>query len=406
MAQGQPFEAPEGDRRGAWSRRDVLRGSVAGALALGGLGASGRGGRVLADGPAAATDLELIVRCPSPLDAETPVEAFESFLTPNDLFFVRSHFGAPDVGLHPWKLELGGELERPVSLRPEDWDKFEQVSLPAVLQCAGNGRGNFTPKVPGIGWSKGAVGNAEWSGIRLRDVLEHAGLKPGVAHIHLLGSDAPPNPKTPAFLRSIPLERAMADDTILATKMNGEPLPVLHGGPMRLVVPTWMGNHWTKWLRWIRAEREEAPGVYMQSGYRIAKESVPAGAELKPEDLVPLTTMNVRSLFARPSNGAVLSAGPQRARGVAWTGKGLVDRVEVRIDDEPDWRPAQFETPAREGTWRLWTFAWEATPGRHVLRVRASDDSGHTQPETPPWNKSGYLWNGIDAIDCEVKAHA
>ncbi len=238
-------------------------------------------------------------------------------------------------------------LERPGTLGPEDWDDYEQVTLPAVLQCSGNGRGFFTPKLSGVPWAKGGVGNAEWSGVRLRDVLQRAGIKPGAAHVHLLGADPPPNPKTPAFLRSIPLDRAMADDTILATRMNGEPLPVLHGGPLRLVVPTWTGNHWIKWLRWVRVEREEAPGFYMQVGYRIAPEDAPPGAELKPEDLVPLTTMNVKSLFARPSVGAVLPSGRQQARGVAWTGRGLVDRVEVQIDDDPQWRPATLEGPAR-----------------------------------------------------------
>lgn len=344
----------------------------------------------------------LIVRNPRPIDAETPTEAFATWKTPNRLFFIRSHFGAPAVDLlGPWEIEIGGMVERPAKLRLEELGRFERAERPAVLQCSGNGRAFFRPRVAGVAWERGAVGNAEWAGVRLRDVLERAGIKDGARHVQFLGADTPPNPKTPLFSRSIPLERALDPTTLLATRMNGEALPVLHGGPVRLVVPGWSGNHWMKWVRWIGVEKDEAPGFFMQAGYRLPKRPYPPGAEIPAAELEPLTTLNVKSLFARPSPGATLRAGRIEVRGVAWTGVGHITRVEVSIDGVP-WRPADLNGPDVEGSWRTWHFAWDARPGPHELRARATDSRGQAQPEAPPWNKSGYLWNGIERLRCEV----
>jgi DMSO/TMAO reductase YedYZ molybdopterin-dependent catalytic subunit len=351
----------------------------------------------------AADEPELIVRNPRPLDAETPVEVFDQFLTPNRLFFVRSHFGPPAVGLHPWTLEVGGPDGKTLALSPDDLKSFESVTLPAMLQCSGNGRAYFSPTVPGVGWERGAVGNAEWSGVRLSDVIHRAGLSGNVKHVHLQGADAPPSPKTPAFLRSIPLERALDSKTLIATRMNGEPLPLLHGGPLRLVVPGWSGNHWIKWLRRITLATEEAPGFYMQTGYKLPREPVPPGVTPKPSELVPVTTHNVKSLIARPAQGRKIRDGKTEVRGVAWTGRGLVKSVEVAIDGQR-WKPADLIGPEHEGSWRLWRFSWEASPGPHTIRVRATDSMGQTQPSQTPWNKSGYLWNGIDQVTCEASS--
>ena len=345
----------------------------------------------------------LIVRSSRPLDAETPVEVFDRFLTPNRLFFVRSHFGPPALGLVPWRLEVEGLVDRPLSMDLDDLKGLDSATLPAVLQCSGNGRGFYAPTIPGVGWEKGAVGNAEWSGVRLLDVLTKAGIKPDAAHVQLHGADAPPNPKTPAFFRSIPLPRALDPGTILATSMNGEPLPLLHGGPIRLVVPGWCGNHWIKWLRKVTVAREEAPGFYQQTGYKMPKVPAPPGADLKPTDLVSVTTLNVKSLIARPLEGATLKPGPVEIRGVAWTGEGLVEKVEVSTGPDRPWSLATLLGDPRPGTWRPWKFTWDAPPGRHTLRARATDSKGETQPEATSWNRSGYLWNGIDRVACEVR---
>jgi sulfite oxidase len=345
----------------------------------------------------------LIVRSTRPLDAETPGEAFDRFLTPNRLFFIRSHFGPPAVGLAPWRLEVDGLVDRPLSLGLDDLKGLPTATLPAVLQCSGNGRNNFSPTIPGVDWGRGAVGNAEWSGVRLVDVLNKAGIRADAAHVRLLGADEPPHPRTPAFFRSIPLPRALHPETLLATTMNGEPLPLLHGGPIRLVVPGWAGNHWIKWLRKVRVARDEAPGFYMQTGYKIPKVPTPPGVDPKPSDLVPVTVMNVKSLIARPLEGAILPAGLVEVKGVAWTGEGTVSRVEVATGPGDSWSDARLIGEARPGTWRPWSHTWDAKPGRQTLRARATDSRGEVQPETTPWNKSGYLWNGIDRVACEVR---
>ena len=345
---------------------------------------------------------ELLVRSTRPLDAETPVEVFDSFVTPNRLFFVRSHFGPPAIGLSPWRFEVDGLVDRPASFSLDDLNGLERVTLPAVLQCSGNGRGFFSPTIPGVGWGRGAVGNAEWSGVRLVDLLARAGVRPETAHVQLHGADTPPNPKTPAYFRSIPIARALDPTTLVATAMNGVPIPLLHGGPTRLIVPGWSGNHWIKWLRKVTVAKDEAPGFYQQTGYKIPKVPTPPGVDLKPADLVPVTTLNVKSLIARPLEGATLKPGPVEVKGVAWTGEGIVSKVEVATGPGDVWSPAKLLGEPKPGTWVAWSFAWDAKPGRHALRARATDSKGEVQPETTPWNRSGYLWNGIDQVACEV----
>jgi DMSO/TMAO reductase YedYZ molybdopterin-dependent catalytic subunit len=345
----------------------------------------------------------LIVRSRRPLDLETPVTALDSWLTPNDQFFVRSHFGNPLVGQGSWRVAVGGLVERSLDLVLGNLKGLEQVTIPAVLQCSGNGRAFYRPRIPGLPWERGAVGHAEWSGVRLADVLAKAKVRDGAAHVHILGADGPPSPKTPAFLRSIPIARALDPSTLLATAMNGEPLPELHGGPVRLVVPGWAANHWLKWVRAITLAAEEAPGFYMQTGYRIPKKPSPPDAVLKPADLVPVTTLNVKSLITRPATGTRVSPGRFEVGGVAWTGEGHVTRVEVSTDRQPRWMEASLIDPPRAGSWRRWKFVWEGmSHGPVVVRARASDSSGATQPEASPWNKSGYLWNGIDHVSCEI----
>lgn len=345
----------------------------------------------------------LIVRSRRPLDLETPVQALDTWLTPADRLFVRSHFGSPALEGPPWKVEINGQVDRPTSLVLKNLDAGEQTTVAAVLQCSGNGRAFFRPVVPGLPWERGAVGHAEWSGVRLADLLQRAGIRKGAAHVHFLGADGPPSPKTPLFLRSIPLAKALEPTTLLATRMNGEPLPTLHGGPLRLVVPGWAANHWMKWVRWIKVSDVEAPGVYQQSGYRMPKVPGPPDAILNPSDLVPVTALNVKSLITSPAEGSTPRQGPVEVRGVAWTGEGFVTKVEVHQGLDGGWREAELLDPALPFAWRRWRIVYDGLPpGEVIVRARATDSRGETQPETTPWNKSGYLWNGIDRVTFNV----
>jgi len=362
-----------------------------------GLSTLGFGPFVKADEPG------LILRNSRPLDLETPVTALSPRLTPNDKFFIRSHLSTPAIGLEPWLLHVGGQVERRKSWSIEELERLEQVTIPAVLQCAGNGRAYFRPRVPGVQWDRGAVGHAEWSGVRLIDLLDRAGYKSTSQHVHLLGADAPPSPKTPRYLRSLPLEKALSPSTIVALRMNGAPLPYPHGGPLRLIVPGWTGNHWMKWLRQVVLSDVEAPGTYQQAGYKMPRSPAPPGAILQPSDMVSLTYMNVKSLITSPGEGATLKVGPQRVQGVAWTGAGHVTKLEVAFGAQGPWRPAELEGETTEGSWRTWSIQWSPErAGVYSIRARATDSHGETQPDVTPWNKSGYLWNGIDRVTCEV----
>ncbi len=186
--------------------------------------------------------------------------------------------------------------------------------------------------------------------------------------------------------------------------MNGEPLPVVHGGPVRLVVPAWAGNNWTKWVRRIVVARDESPGFFMQTGYRMTPPPVATGTATQSAKPQPVTWMTVKSLITWPRADQVLNAGPVEVRGIAWTGRGHVSKVEVSLDGGGRWIEAALRDEPEQGGWRQWRLTWDP-PGRghHRMAARATDSMGQVQPETPAWNKSGYLWNGIESVDCEIR---
>lgn len=367
-----------------WSRRQILRTAIAAGF--------------LAASPARAietTEERLIVRSPRPQDFETPLEYLDSYLTPTEVFFVRSHFGPPVIDPEQWRLEFDGLVETPRAMTLSDLKKFPIVSLAGTLQCAGNGRAFYRPPVPGAQWQYGGVGNAEWRGVRLADVLGSMRPLPGAHHVQCIGYDLPPMPTVPAFKRSIPLNRAVADNTLLAFEMNGEPLPVLHGGPLRLVVPGWAGENWTKWLRRITLQEKEASGFFMEAGYRVPGEN---GSK------VPAGVLPVKSLIAKPANGRSLAVAPITVAGVAFTGSGSVAEVAVSTDNGATWTRANLEPQKSAGAWQLWHYQWTPSKaGKYVIEARATDSNGSVQPQVTPWNKGGYLWNGIQQVTCEIR---
>ncbi len=382
-----------------WSRRRFLKNlsQTVGALALvGGIPEIGRAAELT------QSDGSLIVRLSRPQDLETPVEYLDTSITPNPVFFVRSHFGPPAITKEEWRLEFGGLVDNSRSLNLDDLRKFEIVSLPATLQCSGNGRAFFHPTVPGVQWYRGAVGNALWRGVRLRDVLKSIGTKSAARHMQMRGYDSAPMPTTPSFTRSIPIERALDPSTLLAFEMNGEPLPLLHGGPLRLVVPGWAGDHWYKWLRRIDLQEKEADGFYMQTAYRMPVQPIPSNnAASAPE--IPVTVNPVKSLIARPLEGSVMLPGDHLVSGIAFTGVGHVVNVEVSLDGGGSWNRAELEGKESEGAWQLWRYRWQASAkGAYAIAARATDSAGRVQPEVTSWNHGGYLWNGIDQVHCEI----
>jgi DMSO/TMAO reductase YedYZ molybdopterin-dependent catalytic subunit len=347
----------------------------------------------------------LITRVTRPFDAETPVREFTSFLTPNHLFFVRSHFGPPApeaISENTWTLRVGGLVERARDFSLNDLRRMESVTITAVVQCSGNGRAFHRPKVPGVQWERGAVGNAQWTGVRLRDVLAKAGIKARARHVQFQGADRPVVASVPLFIRSIPLEKAMHPDTILAYAMNGQPLPLLHGAPLRVVTPGWMADSCIKWLTDITVRADEAPGYYMQTAYRMPVSAVEPGASASGPS-APVEAMVVKSLIASPQEGETVRVGPVAVQGVAWGGEAKVVKVDVSMDEGKSWESARLTGEDQPYAWRQWQFTWQAKAvGTFTILCRATDARGEVQPATSPWNPSGFLWNGWDRITVSV----
>lgn len=370
-------------------RRDAIRGTIAAVAAAS-----------LVEGVSHADDAPpgFLVRKPEPLNAEPFLDRLDTWITPIDRFFIRSHHPRPEH-IPDAPVKLGGLVDKPRVYVPDDLRKMEAVTLPAVLQCTGNGRTRFNPLPGGVGWGQGAVGNAEWTGVRLRDLLTTAELSSKAKHVHLRGRDEPAGPKDAIYLRSLPIERAMDPSTLVVYAMNGKELPAMHGGPVRIVVPGWTGNHWIKWLREITVSDEEAPGSFQRVDYRLPEVPKGVGETVKPEETTPVTALNVKSIItsAKP---AILN-GKATIEGFAWTGMGRVAKVDASVDGGP-WTPAELVGPDHAGAWRMWRFACDATPGTHKIRVRATDTLGAVQPEVSPWNKGGYLWNGIESLEFSI----
>lgn len=359
--------------------------------------------------PASAQALdahEYLVRMSRPLDLETPLGALDTYLTPADRLFVRSHFGAPELDAATWRLQLEGLVDKPLTLTLDDLKRFKPHTVTAVLQCSGNGRGLYKPKVPGVQWAYGAVGNVRWTGARLSDVLGAAGVHAAGKHVWLQGADRAVLPTAPRFLRSVPMAKALHPDTLLAYEMNGEPLGVLHGFPVRAVVPGWVGDDWMKWLTYLKVSDQEPPGYFFQVAYRYPNHPVAPGTAVDPKQMSPLTALVVKSLIAHPQEGDELTTAEQVVRGVAWTGNDArIKQVEVSLDGGKSWSSAELYGPDEPYAWRQWRLRWKPkASGTYSILARATDSAGHTQPAISPWNPSGFLWNGYHGATVRVRA--
>lgn len=350
-------------------------------------------GRLLASAPlrAQVQRPELVIRVPRPLEAEAPLEALQAWRTPNDLFFVRSHFGPPVTLPTRWTLTIDGEVNLPLTLDLAAIRRLPAITIPVTLECAGNGRGLMSlPSTSGVQWQRGAVGNAEWTGTRLANVLERAGLRPSAAHLWMEAADAA-GPRVPKFLRSIPRQVALGD-ALLVWEMNGQPIPLLHGGPLRLIVPGWYGMASTKWLTHVHARPTESDNNFMAKGYRFA-------------DGGPVERMKVKSLIATPGDGGRVSSGTVRVAGVAWSGSGGIRQVDVSTDHGRSWHAARLTGRDDATAWRTWEADLPlARPGRYTVRARATDRSGAVQPDVATTNPGGYGNNSIHEVSFDVTA--
>ena len=346
----------------------------------------------------------LIVRSIRPEDLETPVSLLNTWITPNDLFFVRHHMYAPNVKVDEWKLTVDGEVQTPLTLTLDELKGMPKHTVTVTLECAGNGRAFFDPPVAGIQWERGAVGTARFVGARMADVLKKAGVKDTGRYVAMNGADKPPG-TMPDFIRNVPMKKALDADTILAYEMNGEPLPTLHGFPLRAVVPGWEGAYSVKWLTNLQVIEKEYDGFFVKTAYRFPNRPVAPGEAVAPQDMVPLTGLVVKSFINSPLDGATVAPGKVHMSGFAWAGESNIEKVDVSMDNGSSWFPAKLGKERERYAWQSFDYEFNITkPGSYLLMSRATDDKGNTQPIAPQWNPSGYLWNVIDKVRINVKA--
>jgi DMSO/TMAO reductase YedYZ molybdopterin-dependent catalytic subunit len=351
----------------------------------------------------------LIQRAFRPPNFETPLADLVPFHTDNAAFFVRYHLSViPRVDVASWRLQVGGpSAHRPLTLSLRDLKAgFPHVSLAAVNQCSGNRRGLFSPRVPGVQWGNGAMGNALWSGVRLRDVLHKAGLAPDALEVVFNGADTPLLPGTPDFVKSLPIERALDESTLIAFEMNGQPLPHWNGAPARLVVPGWTGTYWMKHLTDIRIQPSAFDGFWMKSAYRIPTGAFPTARFVSQEtpETTPITEMLVNSLITSPNAAARLRRGePTQVAGKAWDNGAGIAAVEVSVDGRKSWREATLGRDAARFAWREFQMPIDTSrSGPLEIAVRARSRNGATQPDKLTVNPSGYHDNIVQTVRVEV----
>ena len=332
-----------------------------------------------------------------PLIGETPERALDSWLTPNPLFYIRNHFPVPEIHCDSWRLHIDGTVLNIAEMTLKDLKKLPRVTMPVTLECAGNNRRDLEPPALGNQFNSGAVSTAYWAGVRLKDVLQLAGIQSGAREVLFEGCDAgqpePDEPEMP-YLRSLPLDVAMHPDTLLAYEMNGRELPLEHGHPLRLIVPGWYGMASVKWLKRLTVLDREFEGYFQTHKYVVDDESGP------PE---PLRNMAVKSMIGSPENGATLRADSICVNGMAWSGQERIARVDVSFDGGNTWSTAEIVGPSEQYAWQRWHLSWRPeAPGDYVLMSRAVDVCGNVQPMKSRWNRLGYMVNGVKAVRATV----
>jgi DMSO/TMAO reductase YedYZ molybdopterin-dependent catalytic subunit len=331
-----------------------------------------------------------------------PLEALRQPITPVGLHYLLTHFDIPFVDADSWRLEIGGLVDRPLTVSLDDVKARPARTLAVTLECAGNGRALTSPRAPSQPWLLEAVGTAEWTGTPLAPILEEAAPGRSAREVVFTGLDRGIQGEVEHdYERSLPLEEALRDDVLLAYAINGQPLPPQHGFPLRLVVPGWYGMTHVKWLRSITLVDEPFRGWQQEIGYRVRQSEEDPG--------VPVTRILPRSLLVPPgipdfyTRARLVESGPCRLEGRAWSGYGTIERVEVSTDGGTSWAGAALGDPLSEYAWRGWSFEWAAEPGEHELCCRATDAAGLTQPTSQAWNVGGFCNNAVQRVPVVVK---
>lgn len=349
----------------------------------------------------------MVVRQDQPRNLEFPFSQLRDWKTPTEHFYVRSHFPVPEIKAEEYRLSVSGHVATPLQLTLADLRKLEPVTKPLMMECAGNGRINLVPVVRGLQWDRGAVGNAEWTGVPLSTILERAGVKRGAVEVLLVGADKgaiASDPATPGAIhydRSLPIEKALKPEVILALKMNGEDLTPAHGFPLRAVIGGWYGMAAVKWLTRIVVLDRPHAGYFQTMDYSYFvrdADGIPSVA--------PVTAVQPKASISRPVLDEVVPAGkPYTVFGAAWSGESPVKSVDVSTDGGQTWKPAELERDAAPFCWRFWKFAWNvpATAGRAKIVARATDASGASQPATRDTDRRTYMINHLAPVEVLIR---
>lgn len=339
-----------------------------------------------------------------PLVLETPIDQLQQFVTPTKSFYVRTHFQVPKIDKNKWRLRIEGEVGNPFEIDFDELSKLQSRKIPVTLECAGNNRSFLEPKVKGVQWRLGGVGNAEWTGVPLSVPLERAGVKSSALEIILEGADHGKleDPKSPRgeinFARSIPIEKAR--DVLLAYKMNDVDLPPEHGFPVRAIVPGWYAVASIKWLQRIIVTDKPFNGYYQTLDYAFWNRRGDRA------ELTALSEMQIKAAIVQPSEGGTVPANSHvRVRGAAWTGNGEIAKVELSLDNGESWSEVKLLGESKPKAWRLWEFDWRtpAKPRKTTLVARATDSNGGTQPLLRDPNRGTYMINHLLPIEVKVR---
>jgi len=347
-----------------------------------------------------------------PVNAETPPHLLDDDVTPVERYFIRNN-GLPPENTSPdgWTITVDGEVNEPMELSIADLaDRFEVVTLRLQHECGGNGRAGFNPPASGNQWTTGAIGNAEWTGVRLRDVLRAAGVKDSAIYTAHYGADThlSGDPDKRPISRGVPIWKAMDPHSLIAFRMNGGDLHPMNGAPVRLLIPGWPGSTSQKWLTRIQLRDVVHDGTKMSApSYSVPYHAVRPGADVAKEDFKIIESMPVKSLITYPQSGHTVPTGHRklRLRGHAWSGDDMVTAMDVSHDFGATWTRASLHAPPNRYSWQRWEAELSfPTKGYYELWARATNDRGEQQPFVPPWNPKGYLNNSMHRIAVMVPA--
>lgn len=325
-----------------------------------------------------------------PVNMEAPLTALDHDITPLDHFFMRNNHAMPTVDADTWTLTINGLVENPLTINYQELCSLPTVRYVAFLECYGNGRTRFVEtgkEAEGVQWRLGAIANAEWEGVPVSVLIERTGISPHATQVECISAGEA------EFVRGVDLE-PLLKDAIIAYRMNGEPIPADHGGPVRLVVPGWGGINWVKWISEMTVIDHESHSTFNRDSYIIIDENGEYQGKTRE--------IYVKSLINNIEPNSVLSAGSHEIRGMAWSANGI-QRVEISSDGGETWSDAELLNDLGQYSWRRFSYTWQASRGQHELVARATDQAGNVQPPTVPYNRKGYLMNAYHRVPVSVE---